>query len=212
MNELYHHGIKGQKWGVRRFQNYDGTRTEAGKKRANIKTYTDLWKVPYAGWHNAYPNDIKISKNATLSRVTSADDNKFKDRTYVSQNAGTYMDYLWEPGKQMKQVDYKPIRTLTIAGKNKCQEILDKISDEKLDITYENTMGILNKETRKIEGQKLDFYMNNKPLADKFTKELHKQGYDGLLDLQDHVSGFDSTSIILVNDCLKKIGELKFYD
>ena len=28
-----HHGIKGQKWGVRRFQNRDGTRTAAGKKR-----------------------------------------------------------------------------------------------------------------------------------------------------------------------------------
>ena len=31
--ELYHHGIKGQKWGVRRFQNSDGTFNEAGKKR-----------------------------------------------------------------------------------------------------------------------------------------------------------------------------------
>ena len=31
-NELYHHGIKGQKWGVRRFQNPDGTFTEAGKR------------------------------------------------------------------------------------------------------------------------------------------------------------------------------------
>ena len=28
-----HHGIKDQKWGVRRFQNYDGTLTPAGKKR-----------------------------------------------------------------------------------------------------------------------------------------------------------------------------------
>lgn len=34
-DELYHHGIKGQKWGVRRFQNPDGTLTEAGKKRYN---------------------------------------------------------------------------------------------------------------------------------------------------------------------------------
>lgn len=32
-HELYHHGILGQKWGVRRFQNKDGTLTSAGKKR-----------------------------------------------------------------------------------------------------------------------------------------------------------------------------------
>ena len=29
---LEHHGIKGQKWGVRRFQNLDGTLTAAGRK------------------------------------------------------------------------------------------------------------------------------------------------------------------------------------
>lgn len=32
-NELYHFGIKGQKWGVRRYQNKDGTLTDAGAKR-----------------------------------------------------------------------------------------------------------------------------------------------------------------------------------
>lgn len=36
-NYLFHHGIKGQKWGVRRFKNADGTLTEKGKARIDDK-------------------------------------------------------------------------------------------------------------------------------------------------------------------------------
>lgn len=36
---LYHHGIKGQKWGVRRYQNEDGSLTEAGKRRYRYQLY-----------------------------------------------------------------------------------------------------------------------------------------------------------------------------
>lgn len=38
-NELQHHGIKGQKWGVRRFQNTDGSLTAEGKKRYSVSDY-----------------------------------------------------------------------------------------------------------------------------------------------------------------------------
>lgn len=30
---MYHHGIKGQRWGIRRYQNPDGSLTEAGQRR-----------------------------------------------------------------------------------------------------------------------------------------------------------------------------------
>ena len=40
IRELYHSGIKGMKWGIRRYQNYDGTLTEEGRHRYN-KNYDD---------------------------------------------------------------------------------------------------------------------------------------------------------------------------
>lgn len=41
LEELQHHGILGQRWGVRRYQNADGTLTAAGKARLEKKD--DKW-------------------------------------------------------------------------------------------------------------------------------------------------------------------------
>ena len=49
---LVHHGILGQKWGVRRYQNSDGSYTEAGKKRYSQGVYNYKEADKYANYLN----------------------------------------------------------------------------------------------------------------------------------------------------------------
>ena len=57
-SSLYHHGIKGQKWGVRRFQKKDGSLTPAGRKR-----YDD------DGPSQKKQKEYKVPKNKSLHRL-----------------------------------------------------------------------------------------------------------------------------------------------
>ncbi len=62
-NELYHHGIKGQKWGVRRYQNYDGSLTSAGKLRyGSISVRRDKNHNGYYLHDDDYGNEAHITE------------------------------------------------------------------------------------------------------------------------------------------------------
>lgn len=60
---LAHHGILGQKWGVRRYQNEDGSLTPAGQKRYNVQTA----KAEYKNAKKAYKQALKASNKHILA-------------------------------------------------------------------------------------------------------------------------------------------------
>ena len=83
-DELYHHGIKGQKWGIRRYRNKDGTLTESGKKRLSKKykkLATKAEKSVAANenkvWVNAYNKSANIMNNGGIDKFNREQRKKY---------------------------------------------------------------------------------------------------------------------------------------
>ena len=79
MSDLRHHGIKGQKWGVRRFQNSDGSLTAAGRKRygdgkgSSVEDYQNAIKKTKAAGESVenirkFNNDVKRIKDPAMEK------------------------------------------------------------------------------------------------------------------------------------------------
>lgn len=81
-NELYHHGILGMKWGVRRYQNPDGSYTAAGRKHYDIGPAEKATRSFKGNMHRAaakvYDINAKTYKksNKALSSMNAAERTK----------------------------------------------------------------------------------------------------------------------------------------
>ena len=66
-DELCHHGIPGQKWGIRKYQNSDGTLTEAGKARY-LNADGSLTRKGEKAYRKEYARAQRLVNRADLNR------------------------------------------------------------------------------------------------------------------------------------------------
>lgn len=76
-DELYHHGVKGQKWGIRRYQNHDGSLIKSGKKHsAKVSNFLSKYKEKTAAKKFAK----KASKAPTAKEISKLTNDELKKR------------------------------------------------------------------------------------------------------------------------------------
>lgn len=104
-DELYHHGIKGMKWGIRRYQNYDGTYTKKGLDRYNKASERyEASKKRVAAAKRKFESSARNSKKAlnAMDELNAAKrESKAAKREMKSSYKKLKQDYKADKGKEL---------------------------------------------------------------------------------------------------------------
>jgi hypothetical protein len=185
-DELAHHGIKGQRWGIRRFQRKDGSLTPAGEKR-RAKLESEIEKLGGKKSDNA--SDAKGSGSASGSGKKSVNDMSDEELTKAINRArmeDTYRQLRPEPQpvdknafmKQMVNDMVKP--ALINSGRTFLQNSLSKAGENLLKGKVDpNSLEALKKTYDKLDIQAKINKLKNNPEGDtNWDNMLKKQQYE----------------------------------
>ena len=125
MDELYHHGVKGMKWGVRRYQNADGSLTNAGRKRAEHEI-NQLFKK----------SDKAIIKYKSYDRQYKLADAGAKEALTPAQ----YGRWVTSGARMEQTMRLNQLKKLSEKRTNQVREYINKFSNDYY-VSYDVTTG-----------------------------------------------------------------------
>lgn len=162
-DELYHHGIKGQKWYVRRFQNEDGSLTALGRARRGLKNTYDKAKVKASEARHKH-RIKKAMKTGKLSHLTEDELNEVVERLSLEKKV---QDLRKDTRKQN-------------AGKKVVGEILISGAKTLGDAAFQKVANNIKKESKSQLEKEEDYYKRlasiakNKADIEKEKNNLHR--------------------------------------
>lgn len=157
---LSHAGIKGMRWGVRRYQNADGSLTDLGRKRY-AKQVSDTYKDEYkkgvdAGLKNPTKNQQKIHEDATRRAVNAASLVEFDAGKETKKDLDATNTILKETGNVTREASNAVKRTNVKVkrmdlSKMSDQDMRARIAREQLESQYDS---MFNPKRQRVESGK----------------------------------------------------------